>query len=222
MAVMKMVALTMVGPHEEMEPAARRMVLSGGFQPLPLDFLINDRNLRSRITTETNNPYDELLGKMSMIWKVSGENIPDPEPIPLDSEFSYYKARRLVENAANKLETWGKRRDTLIEELEQLEAAKAYVEALTALDMKPQELSDTQFVLAHFGRLSADNFIRLEETTLDAPLMAVELSRAGDNVWILIFTVPGYKEGAGKILDAVYFREYSLIEILTACQGRTL
>ncbi|MDR3076994.1 MAG: ATPase, partial [Synergistaceae bacterium] len=65
MAVMKMVALTMVGPHDEMEPVARRMVLSGGFQPLPLDFLINDRNLRSRITTESDNPYDELLNKMS-------------------------------------------------------------------------------------------------------------------------------------------------------------
>ena len=219
MAVMKMVALTMVGPHEEMEPVARRMVLSGGFQPLPIDFLINDRNLRSRVTTETSNPYDELLSKMSMIWKASGENIPNPEPIPLDSDFSYHKARRLVGNAANKLETWGKRRDTLIEELEQLEATKVYVDALTSLDMKPRELSNTQFALARFGRLSADNFTRLEETTLDAPLMAVELSRAGDNVWILVFTVPGYQEGAGKILDAVYFREYSLTDITNRLSG---
>ena len=219
MAVMKMVALTMVGPHEEMEPLARRMVLSGGFQPLPLDFLINDRNLRSRITTESDNPYDELLSKMSMVWKVSGENLPDPEPVQLDPGFSYHKARRLVEGASNKLETWGKRRSILIEELEQLEATKVYVAALTALDMKPRELSDTQFALVSFGRLSADNFTRLEETTLDAPLLVVELSRAGDNVWVLIFTVPGYKEGAKKILDAVYFREYSLAEITNRLSG---
>ncbi|MCL2684412.1 MAG: ATPase [Synergistaceae bacterium] len=219
MAVMKMVALTMVGPHEEMEPVARRMVLSGGFQPLPLDFLINDRNLRSRITTESDNPYDELLNKMSRVWKVAGENTPDPEQAQLDLEFSYRKARRLVEDASNKLETWGKRRDILIEELEQLEATKVYVEALTTLDMKPRELSETQFALAHFGRLSVDNFTRLEETTLDAPLLSVELSRAGDNVWVLIFTVPGYKEGARKILDAVYFREYSLAEIINRLSG---
>ena len=219
MAVMKMLALTMVGPREEMEPVARRMVLSGGFQPLPLDFLINDRNLRSRINTETNNPYDELLGKMSMVWRASGENIPDPEPVPLESEFSYRKARSLVEDAANKLQTWGKRKNTLIEELEQLEAAKVYIEALASLNMKPRELSDTQFALARFGRLSADNFTRLEETTLDAPLLSVELSRARDNVWILVFTVPGYKEGAGKILDAVYFREYSLTEITDRLSG---
>ncbi|MCL2683606.1 MAG: ATPase [Synergistaceae bacterium] len=219
MAVMKMVALTMVGPQEEMEPVARRMVLSGGFQPLPLDFLINDRNLRSRITTESDNPYDELLNRMSMIWRVAGESTPDPEPVQLDSGFSYEKARRLVENASNRLETWGKRRDALIEELEQLEATKVYVGALSALDMKPRELSDTQFALVYFGRLSADNFARLEETTLDAPLLAVELSRAGDNVWVLIFTVPGYKDGTRRILDAVYFREYSLVEITNRLSG---
>lgn len=44
---MKMVALTMIGPNEEMESVARQMVLMGGFQPLPIDFLIKDRTIRS-------------------------------------------------------------------------------------------------------------------------------------------------------------------------------
>jgi V/A-type H+-transporting ATPase subunit I len=213
MAVMKMVALTMVGPHEEMEPVARSMVLSGGFQPLPLDFLINDRNLRSRITTENDNPYDELLNKMTAVWKAAGENVPDPEPIPLDAEFSYHKARRVVSETTGKLEVWSKRREALEDELEQLEATRVYVGALTELGMKPRELSETKFAIVHFGRLSADNFSRLEETTLDAPILSVELSRRNDNVWVLIFTVPGYKEGSAKILDAVYFKEFPLSEI---------
>ena len=51
MAVMKMVALTMIGPNAEMEPVARQMVLTGGFQPLPLDILVNDRTLRARVTS---------------------------------------------------------------------------------------------------------------------------------------------------------------------------
>ncbi|MDR1132947.1 MAG: ATPase [Synergistaceae bacterium] len=213
MAVMKMVAVTMVGPHEEMEPVARQMVLSGGFQPLPLDFLINDRNLRSKITTESENPYDELLNKMSAVWKAAGENVPDPEPTPFDSGFSFHKARRLVDETAGQLEEWNKRRETLTEELEQLEATKVYVQALTALKMKPREMSETQFAVVYFGRMSEDSFNRLEETTLDAPLLAIELSRANGNAWVLIFTVLGYRDGARKILDAVYFKEYSLAEI---------
>ncbi|MDR1915183.1 MAG: ATPase [Synergistaceae bacterium] len=213
MAVMKMIALTMVGPHEEMEPVARQMVLSGGFQPLPLDFLINDRSLRARVTTESDNPYDELLNKMSIVWKVAGEAMPDPEPVKLDMNFNYYKAKRIVEETTGKLETWGQRRETLSEELERLEATKNCVEALSSINMKPRELADAKFALPHFGRLSNDNFTRLQETTIDAPLLAVELSRKDDNVWILVFTVPGYKEGAKKILDAVYFKEFSLVEI---------
>ena len=59
MAVMKMVALTMIGPDSEMGFVAREMVLTGEFQPLPLDVLVNDRELRSKITTSTENPYDE-------------------------------------------------------------------------------------------------------------------------------------------------------------------
>jgi V/A-type H+-transporting ATPase subunit I len=213
MAVMKMLALTMVGPHEEMEPVARRMVLTGGFQPLPLDFLISDRNLRARITTESDNPYDELLNRMSAVWKAAGENIPDPEPVPIDAEFNYYKARRIVSETTGKLEVWSKRREVLNEELDQLEATRVYVGTLKELGMKPRELSDTRFALVHFGRLSADNFNRLEEITLDAPMLAVELSRKNDNVWVLVFTVPGYTEGSKKILEAAYFKEFSLPEI---------
>ncbi|MDR3279150.1 MAG: ATPase [Synergistaceae bacterium] len=219
MAVMKMIALTMVGPHEEMEPVARQMVLSGGFQPLPLDFLINDRNLRSRVTTESDNPYDDLLGKMSMVWRVAGEILPDPEPIALDSSFSYHKARRLVEETTGKLEIWEGRREVLMEELERLEATRVFVDALTSLAMKPRELSESQFAVARFGRMSDDNYKRLEETTLDAPILAVELSRHEDNVWILVFTVPGYRDGAQKILDAVYFKEFPLAEMTNRLSG---
>ncbi|MDR3332716.1 MAG: ATPase [Synergistaceae bacterium] len=213
MAVMKMIALTMVGPHEEMEPVARQMVLSGGFQPIPLDFLVNDRRLRSRVTTESENPYDDLLSKMATIWKGAGERIPEPEPIQLGQGFNYKDTKVIVEQVTEKLETWSQRRDVLADDLERLEATKNFVEALKNLDMKPNELSEAQFALPSFGRLSIDNFNRLVESTIDAPLLAVELSRTQENVWALVFFVPGYKDGAKKILDAVYFREFSIEEI---------
>lgn len=213
MAVMKMIALTMVGPHDEMEPVARQMVLSGGFQPIPIDFLVSDRSIRSKVTTEADNPYDDLLNKMGMIWRVAGEALPEPMPIPIDSGFNYESAKHKVEETTGKLETWSKRREVIAEELERLEATKKYLGALKRLDMRFSELAEAEFLQPHFGRLSPDNFTRLRESTLDAPLLSVELSRTPENVWVLIFTVPGFKEGAKKIMDAVYFREYSLTEI---------
>ncbi len=210
---MKMIALTMVGPHDEMEPVARQMVLSGGFQPIPIDFLVTDRSIRSKVTTEAENPYDELLSKMGMVWRVAGELLPEPIPIPIGADFNYAAAKRRVESTVSKLETWNKRREVLAEELERLQATKKYVTALSNLDMRPSELAEAKFLQPHFGRLSPDNFTRLNESTIDAPLLSIELSRTRENVWILIFTVPGYREGAKKIMDAVYFREYSLEEI---------
>ncbi|MDR1884666.1 MAG: ATPase [Synergistaceae bacterium] len=210
---MKMIALTMVGPHDEMEPVARQMVLSGGFQPIPLDFLVNDRRLRSRVTTESENPYDDLLGRIAVIWKVAGERIPDPEPVALDHGFNLFSAKLTVDQVTGKLEAWNQRRVALCEEMEKLEAARNFIEALENLKMKPGELAEAQFILPRFGRLSIENFNRLVESTSDAPMLTIELSRTHENVWALVLIVQGYREGAGKILDAVYFREFSIAEI---------
>ena len=115
MAVMKMVAVTMIGPQQEMEPVARQMVLTGGFQPLPLDMLVNDRTLRAQVTTETENPYDELLSKVSAVWKVAGETIPEPSPVTLSKDFTLSVARMQVDQAAKRLEVWAKRRVVMLD-----------------------------------------------------------------------------------------------------------
>ena len=73
MAVVKMLALTLIGPKEEMETVARLMVLTGGFQPMPLDLLLRDRSTRSRISTASENPYDELLVKLANVWQAAGK-----------------------------------------------------------------------------------------------------------------------------------------------------
>ncbi|MDR3353766.1 MAG: ATPase [Synergistaceae bacterium] len=213
MAVMKMIALTMVGPHEEMEPVARQMVLSGGFQPIPLDFLVNDRRIRSKITTEADNPYDDLLSRLSTVWKVADEPIPDPEPIPLARDFKYADAKAIVDDIMSRIESLNIRRNFLSEELEKLEAARSYVAALKNLNIKPSEFVAAKFVLPHFGRMTIENFNRLIESTHEAPLLTVELSRTRENVWVLIFTVPGYREGARKLFESIFFREFSIEEI---------
>ena len=214
MAVIKMAALTMFGPHSEMEPVARQMVLSGGFQPLPLDFLVTDRSMRAKVTTESDNPYDDLLNKMTSVWKVAGERVPEPEPIPIDSDFSYFGAKKTVEQALANAEEWDTKRGVLTEELDKLEATKSFVKAIINLEMKLDDLADSSYAIPFFGRVSIDNYNRLVESTEDSPLATLELSRTFENVWILVVTVPGYLEGTKKILNTVYFKEYSLKEVL--------
>lgn len=219
MAVMKMVALTMIGPHAEMEPVARQMVLTGGFQPLPLDILVNDRNLRSRVTTETENPYDDLLSKVLNVWKVAGEMIPDPSPVTITKEFTLTAARKQVEQTSKRLEVWEKRRTALAEEEELLCAAKLFVEALKGSEFTPKELAEGMFTIPFFGRLSNENYSRLIESSEESPIATNELTVINGNTWVLIMTVLGHEESTKKLLEAVYFKEFSLKEIASQLKG---
>ena len=219
MAVMKMVALTMIGPQSEMEPVARQMVLTGGFQPLPLDILVNDRSLRSKLTTETENPYDELLAKITTIWKVAGESIPDPQPVTITRDFTLTRARMLVDQTSKRLQIWEQRRRVLVEEEELLRATKLFVEALNGTEFGPRELAQGRFAKTSFGYLSNENFQRLQESGEEAPMAINELTVINGNTWVLIVTVPGYEESTRKLLEAVYFKDFSLKEIAAQLDG---
>ena len=219
MAVMKMVALTMIGPDSEMEPVARQMVLTGGFQPLPLDILVNDRGLRSRVTTTTENPYDELLSKISTIWKVSGEMIPEPSPVTISKDFTLTNATYMVDQLSNKMEVWQKRRLVLIEEEELLSAAKLFVEALKGTEFTPKELAEGRFVKTFFGRISNENYQKLMESGDESPIAINELTTVNGNTWVMILTTETYYESTKKLLDAVYFKEFSLKDISDQLEG---
>lgn len=219
MAVMKMVALTMIGPQSEMASVARRMVLTGEFQPLPLDILINDRSLRSKITTETENPYDELLVKSSTIWKAAGETVPEPQPVTITKDFTLTKARMLVDQTSKKLQVWEQRRRALVEEEELLKAAKLFVEALKGTEYGPGELASGRFTKTFFGSLSNENYERLIESSEEAPIAVNELTSANGNTWILAITVPEYEESTKKLLEAVYFKEFPLEDIASQISG---
>lgn len=221
MAVMKMVALTMVGPHSEMEEAARQMVLTGGFQPLPIDILVNDRTLRAKVTTETENPYDELLTKVSAIWKVAGELTPEPSPVTLTRDFTLSRARAAVDEASNRLSVWERRREVLIEEEELMTAAKILLEALAELKLAPGELAGGNYAVPFFGRISGENLEKLADSTEEANIAVAELTQSDASSWVLVITVPGNKETTKKLLDAVYFKEFQLSEIARNIEKHT-
>lgn len=213
MAVIKMVALTMLGPIDEMEPVARSMVLMGGFQPIPVDYLINNRSIRSKINTVSENPYEGLLSRLSLVWRVAGKNLPQAFPVPIDPTMNLRSTEIEVERITKKLEIWDARKEALLNEIEELEATQVYIESLDQLNFGVYELAQTEFAITYFGRFSVDNFSRLVDSSEDSPLLPIELMRKGENVWALIMTVPGYKENAEKVLNSVYFKNYPLIQI---------
>ena len=219
MAVVKMLALTLIGPKEEMETVARLMVLTGGFQPMPLDLLLKDRSTRSRISTASENPYDELLVKLANVWQAAGEKAPEPLPVPITPEFGLENARAAVEETVRRLALWHARREALLEESEQLEAARILNGALEDRGMKLADLADTTYLVPLFGKMTDENYRRLEEATKEAPLMLEPLLSAKGATWFLGLTAPGYRQGARKLLDSLYFKEFSLQQMAASLAG---
>ena len=195
------------------------MVLTGGFQPLPLDILLSDRNLRSQVTTSTENPYDELLTKVATIWKVAGARIPAPVPAPIESDFTLEKARFIVEQQTSKLGSWEKSRIELIEEEELLSSAMHFIKALEGTRFTLSELAGSEFVNIYFGRLSTENYTRLCESAEESPIAINELTTVNDNVWLMIMAPVTYGKETEKLLNAVYFKRFSLEKIAEEISG---
>lgn len=219
MAIMKMTALTIVGPRGEMDAVARRLLLTGSFQRLPLDIFVTERALRSKINTAIENPYDELLTKVSSIWKTAGEPLPQPSQEPLTEDLTLEKARKVVSEASGRLVIWEKRRKTLIEEAELLAAAKIFTKALKGLRFDLREMSGATYAVTFFGRISAENLERLADSAEEAPIVISELLKSDSGSWVLAVTVSAYRDTAQKLLDAVNFKQYSISEIAKSVAG---
>lgn len=213
MAVVKMLALTLIGPKKEMEKVASLMVLSGGFQPLPLDILLKDKTIRSKITSTSDNPYDELLVKLASIWQAAGEKPPIPVPIQVSPRFSLEIASMQVNSAVRRLELWSSKKEELVEKLEKLEALLFLMRALKERGLNLKDLFDTKYLVPLFAKTSSENFRSLLDSSEEAPLYIESLLSRGGNTWFLGLTVPGYTEGAQKLLDSLYCKRFHMEDL---------
>ncbi|MCX7828497.1 MAG: hypothetical protein N2315_04720 [Thermanaerothrix sp.] len=211
MAVTRMLALTIIGPGDEMEAVAREMVLCGGFHPMPLDYLISDRAIRSKITSRPENPYDQLLMDLSALWTASGEPLPEPFPVMVDKSMCLEVISREVQKVTQVVRVWKERLYALEERLDHLEASLILSSAVKEAGHSGKDLSYTSFSRFFFGRASTENFKRLEDAVEESPVIVRPVKVTDSNTWCLVFTFPGYETNVRKLLDSIYFKEYPVI-----------
>ncbi|MDT8284253.1 MAG: V-type ATPase 116kDa subunit family protein [Thermovirgaceae bacterium] len=213
MALVKMLTLTALGPREEVEHIARRLVLREDFQPIPLDTLITEHTLRARIGTAGENPCDSLLGSLASVWEAAGEPLPEPAPAKLSSEMSLDRIGRDVEETLKILKKWEKKRIDLEEMIRTLEAARVLWEALDDRNELLEELSSMERFTVFFGHIQDENISRLDESARDVPLLTLHLTSVEGETWLLAFALSGYADGAEKLLESLNFRTFSILEL---------
>ncbi|MDO9508665.1 MAG: V-type ATPase 116kDa subunit family protein [Thermovirgaceae bacterium] len=216
MALVKMLTLTALGPREEVESIARQLVLREDFQPIPIDTIITESTLRARIGTAGENPCDALLRSLATVWEAAGEPLPEPAPVKLSGEMSLDRIRRDVEGTLKILGKWEKMKIDLQERIRILEAAEILWEALENRSQPLHQLASIERFTVFFGHLQNESASRLDESARDVPLLPLHLTSLKGETWLLAFALPGYAEGAGKLLESLNFRAFSIPEI-TEC-----
>lgn len=213
MALVKMLTLTALGPREEVEHIARQLVLREDFQPIPLDTIVTEHTLRARIGTAGENPCDSLLGSLASVWEAAGVPLPEPTPAKLSGEMSLDRIGRDVDIALKILEKWEKKRIAIEERIRTLEAASVLWESLDDQDQLLEDLASMERFTVFFGHIQDENVSRLDESARDVPLLSLQLTSTGGETWILAFALPGYADSAGKLLESLNFRAFSVMEL---------
>lgn len=214
MAVVEMTGISLIGPEEEIVGIAAELLTLGNFEPVPLEFALERRpaSLSSggaRITTFQKNPYDELLEKLNYVWKAAGAALPEELGCargapPCSGEEC---AERVME-VAKRIDDWKNREETLEEKREKLLAAGNFLDALSAADRSVEESLNTRFLSMTFGRLSAENYKKLEEMSAVTPMLVYPVVADKGYVMAIIFCTKDYSEEAEKIFRSVYLKEY--------------
>ena len=219
MAVVEMTGISLIGPEEEIVELAAELLTLGNFEPVPLEFALEKRpaSLSSggaRITTFQKNPYDELLDKLDYVWKASGAELPEDLICARGAPpCSRDECVERVGEVAKRTEDWKKREEVLEEKREKLLAAGNFLDALAAADRSVEESLNTKFLSITFGRLSPENYKKLEEMSAVTPLLVYPAAADKGAVLAIVFCAKDYLEEAGKIFRSVYLKEYELGEI---------
>jgi len=190
-----MVAMTLVGAQQEMETAAKYLLLSENFQPTPVEKLIDDKDDRAKIKYERVNPYDELLAKVSVLWKVTGEPLPEQNGFVAPRDFTLNSARFWVDKLTQKLDLWQKLRDVLDES-----------------GYSPSEMMNSSYLSAHFGKMPLDKYMQLIEND-KLTFVAKKLAEAKGYAWVFVLA-PSDKDAEMKmLLDSLKFVSNSLYSV---------
>ena len=99
---------------------------------------------------------------------------------------------------AKRIDDWKNREETLEEKREKLLAAGNFLDALSAADRSVEESLNTRFLSMTFGRLSAENYKKLEEMSAVTPMLVYPVVADKGYVMAIIFCTKDYSEEAEK------------------------
>ncbi|RKX83535.1 MAG: hypothetical protein DRP57_07730, partial [Spirochaetes bacterium] len=212
MAVEKMNRVSLAFPAEKLEKEQIKVISTGEFEPVRITESLSDKSC-SYIKQIDENPFDKLYSELMNFLKMTGYNPEFREAdvdirVEVDTEKLLSQIRQLNEKLNNTFEM----RNNLKRELEHKEKVIPYLDILSDLDINLGDITNFEMVRLLFGRVPERNFEPLIYSSVNVPVLILEVNRDEDNVWVFAFTTPHFLNEAYKILHSAYFTEDSIPE----------
>jgi len=212
MAVEKMNRVSLAFPAEKLEKEQIKVISTGEFEPVRITESLSDKSC-SYIKQINENPFDKLYSELMNFLKMTGYNPEFREAdvdirVEVDTEKLLSQIRQLNEKLNNTFEM----RNNLKKELENKEKVIPYLDILSDLDINLGDITNFEMVRLLFGRVPERNFEPLIYSSVNVPVLILEVNRDEDNVWVFAFTTPYFLNEAYKILHSAYFTEDSIPE----------
>jgi hypothetical protein len=101
-----MTGLSLIGPRDEIHQVARKLLSKENFEPAPLDVMLENRPVRSRVKIFRENPYDAPLEKLKRLWISAGLELPDGAKGEKAPNISIEEAEKFAGQIDMKMSEW--------------------------------------------------------------------------------------------------------------------
>ncbi len=209
MAVAKMKNVTLAFQSEKLKEVNFELLSSQAFQPLELKELLNDDVKGELLEVEDTNPYQEVYDEMKQFLKMT-EYEPVFDASKANKVFDVQKTLRRFSLLNKSIRSFFEKKNELARKLQEYEKVLFYVKILAGIDVELENLAEIKRIKMFFGRVPIRHYEPLVESSLNVPILILEVNRDKDNSWIFVFTTPDFVEEAHKILRSAYFEEDKL------------
>jgi V/A-type H+-transporting ATPase subunit I len=201
-----MLGVSFTGPSDEIEGVALALLGMGIFEPMPVEVMLEGRPLNSRFQTFRGNSYDVLLERLNKLLLGRGLPIPERPVVDRLPPISLAELEKGVAGLERTVETWGKELAELREEREKWRAMLAFGDAVREAGRSLSDFSRASYGCVAIGTLSIENWRRLQETGLAAPILVMPLIKeaGAEKVTAIVFYDREYREDMERIFSSVH------------------
>jgi V/A-type H+-transporting ATPase subunit I len=205
MAVVGMVGVSFVGPREEVEGVALTLLHKENFEPMSPEVMMEGHPLGSRFQTYRGNRYAALLERFDRFWERAKIPAPQCRIVERAPSVSLAELEAKVDGLMRTIDEWGAKAEELQDEHETWQAMLTFGEVVRETGRNLSDLPLSFGERIAIGVLTRENWRRLEETSLAAPILAMPLIEGPDDkITVVAFYGSDYHEEAHKIFSSVH------------------